>query len=223
MGHKLTDFASIPLFAGLRRDEIALIIGAASSRSVKSSEIVIGTDEPATRLVVVTGGHVDYFIPTSHGEEILLKRMLPGDVFGVASFISTPLRYLGTARSSPHGEILEWQRRAVLQLAKTFPRFPENAFRITLEYVSLCARRHAELLSNTAAQRLAIAITALASRAGRVLPSGVEVEIKNEELASLADTSSFTASRVLKRWEREKSVQKSRGRILIRRPEKLLS
>jgi CRP-like cAMP-binding protein len=131
--------------------------------------------------------------------------------------------YLGTAIPARHSEVLEWQHRAVLQFARAYPRFPENAFRTALQYITVCAQRHARLVANTAAERLASAMTGLASRTGRVLLSGVEIEIKNEDLASLADTSLFTASRVLKRWEREGTVGKSGGKVLIRRPEKLLS
>lgn len=60
-------------------------------------------------------------------------------------------------------------------------------------------------------------------RAGRVLSSGIEVDINNEDLASLADVNFFTASRLLKVWERMGIVEKSRGKVLIRRPEKLLA
>jgi CRP-like cAMP-binding protein len=56
-----------------------------------------------------------------------------------------------------------------------------------------------------------------------MVPSGVEIEIKNEDLASLADVSFFTASRCLQEWERKGAVEKSRGKVLIRSPEKLLA
>jgi CRP-like cAMP-binding protein len=223
MAHELTNPASIPLFAGLRKDQIAAILAAAARRTFKGSEIIISAEEPATHLFLITGGHVDYFVVTSNGEEILLKRLVPGDIFGVASFLSSPMGYLGTAKPARHSEVLEWQHQAVLQLAKAYPRFPENAFRTALQYITVCAKRHARLVSNTAAERLASAMTGLASRTGRVLTSGLEIEIKNEDLASLADTSLFTTSRVLKRWQREGTVGKSRGKVLIRRPEKLLS
>jgi DNA-binding transcriptional regulator YhcF (GntR family) len=42
-------------------------------------------------------------------------------------------------------------------------------------------------------------------------------------LASLADVSSFTASRTLNKWERQGVVEKSRGKVVIRSPEKLLA
>ena len=55
------------------------------------------------------------------------------------------------------------------------------------------------------------------------MPSGLEVDIKNEDLASLADVSFFTASRIMKKWTCAGAVEKSRGRVLIRCPEKLLA
>jgi len=51
----------------------------------------------------------------------------------------------------------------------------------------------------------------------------VEVDIKNQDLASLADVSFFTASRLLNVWDRDGVVEKSRGKIVIRSPEKLLA
>ena len=79
------------------------------------------------------------------------------------------------------------------------------------------------LVSGNAQERLAFALTSLGSRSGHALPTGLEIEIKNEDLASLADVNFFTATRVLKAWERKGAVEKSRGKVLIRCPEKLLA
>ena len=223
MSRELPAPASSPVFSGLRRDEIVRILAAASQRTFKGSEIIIRPDEPAARFFLVATGYVHYFVTTSQGEEILLKRMVPGDIFGLAAFLSRPMGYLGTARPARHSKVLEWQRPTVLQFAEAYPRLLENAFRVSLQYIAGCAKRHARRVSNTAAERLAIAIADVARRSGRVQSSGVEVEIKNEELASLADTTLFTASRVLKRWERQGTVEKSRGKVLLRRPESLLA
>jgi CRP-like cAMP-binding protein len=56
-----------------------------------------------------------------------------------------------------------------------------------------------------------------------MLPGGIEVDIKNEDLASLADVNCFTVSRILGAWERQNVVSKSRGKVLIRCPEKMLA
>ena len=78
MGHDLTNPASIPLFAGLRKDQIAAILAAAARRTFKGSEIIISAEEPATHFIsYLTGGHVNYFVVTKNGEEILLKTTRP--------------------------------------------------------------------------------------------------------------------------------------------------
>jgi CRP-like cAMP-binding protein len=223
MRRDLTDAASSRLFAGFRKDEIALITAAAARRTFQKSETIIHADQPATRLFLIAEGQVDYFVVTSHGQEILLRRLVTGEVFGVAAFLHDPLGYLGTAKPAPSVEVLEWKHEAVLQLARDYPRLPENALRGVLQYIALYAKRHARLVANTAEERLASVVAGLASRAGHVLPGGVEVEIKNEDLASLADTSPFTTSRVLNQWEREGAVEKSRGKVLLRCPEKLIA
>jgi hypothetical protein len=87
-----------------------------------------------------------------------------------------------------------------------------------LRYLALYAKRHIGLVSNVAQEGLACALSSLGSRTGHALPGGVEVAIKNEDLASLADVSIFTASGLLKDWERKGAVEKSRGKVLIRVP-----
>ena len=93
---------------------------------------------------------------------------------------------------------------------------------VALRYVAVFAERHERLVTVTAEQRLARALTRLGVRTGTRKRSGVEVRIKNEQLASLADVSPFTASRLLKRWERDGVITKSRGIVHIICPEKLL-
>jgi DNA-binding transcriptional regulator YhcF (GntR family) len=44
----------------------------------------------------------------------------------------------------------------------------------------------------------------------------------NEDLASMANVSAFTASRQLKQWERQGIVKKQRGKVSVLSPESLL-
>jgi len=141
----------------------------------------------------------------------------------VAAFLSEPTGYLGTAKSVSRSEVLIWDHRMVSQLARVYPRLAENALRTALRYIALHTERHMRLVSGSAQDRLAFALTSLGSRAGHALPTGVEIDVKNEDLASLADVNFFTATRLLKEWERKGAVEKSRGKVLIRCPEKLVA
>jgi CRP-like cAMP-binding protein len=215
--------ASIQFFTGLETSEIDIVLAAAVRRKFHKPQIISRADEPAASLFLLRRGGINLHIATDDGEQILLRRLVPGDIFGVASLLSEPTRNFGTTQAVNAVEILAWDRRSIRRLASTYPRLAENALRIVLRYVALYAKRHIRLVSNTAQERLACALTSVGSRAGRICPSGIEVDMKNEELASLADVNVFTASRLLKNWEREGLVEKSRGRVVIRRPEQLVS
>jgi CRP-like cAMP-binding protein len=215
--------ASIQFFSGLETSEIDMVLAEAVRRKFQKPEIISRADEPAASLFLIKLGSINLYTGTDDGEQILLRRLVPGDIFGVASLLSEPTSYLGTTQAVNRVEILAWDHRSIRRLARTYPRLAENALRTALRYVALYAKRHIRLVSNTAQERLACVLTSVGSRAGRVCPTGIEVDIKNEELASLADVNFFTASRLLKNWERKGLVEKSRGRVLIRCPEKLVA
>lgn len=214
--------ANVGLFTGLGQNEISAILAPATNRHCNASEVIVRANERATHLFVVRTGNVDYQVTTSGGKDILW-RLVPGDVFGVAAFLSEPMGYLGSAKSVLQSEVLVWKHQAVLGLSKAYPRLAENALRTSLRYLALYAERHMRAVAGTAHEKLAITLTSLGSRAGHALPTGLEIDVKNEDLASLADLSFFTATRLLKTWERRGAVKKSRGKILIRCPEKLLA
>jgi CRP-like cAMP-binding protein len=215
--------ASVQLFSGLQDNEIKTIQAAAIRRKFDASRIIVTANEPATSLFLVVTGCVDYYVTNEAGRDILLRRLTAGDVFGVGSFLSKPIGYIGTAKAAQDTQVLEWKDRVIRQLAKTYPQLSENALRTVLRYLALYAKRHIGLVSNTAQERLACALSSLGSRTGHAVPAGIEIGIKNEDLASLADVSFFTASRVLKDWDRHGVVEKSRGKVIIRSPEKLLA
>lgn len=219
----VTKSFSAGLFKGLGNDQIQIIRAAAAKRTFEESQIIKSAEDPAFHLFLIEVGSVDYFILTSDGREILLRRLVPGNAFGYAALLTDPQGYLGMAKAVQKTETLVWGHQVARQVAVAYPRLVENALHASLHYLALYAKRHIRLVSNTAQEKVAYALADLGSRTGHVLPAGVEVGIKNEDLASLADVSFFTVSRILGAWERQKVVSKSRGKVLIRCPEKMLA
>jgi CRP-like cAMP-binding protein len=70
--------------------------------------------------------------------------------------------------------------------------------------------------------RVARSLQHLADKIGKVRSSGVEIEVKNEELSSLSDVSRFTTSRVLAGWVRSGKVSKQRGKVILHAPDALI-
>lgn len=211
------------IFSGLSEHQTALVRHAAVRRTFRASEIIASAEEPALRFFLPEIGYVDYFILTHEGTQLLLRRLAPGDPFGFAAFLSEPTGYLGTAKSVGNSEILVWDHHMIRHLARSYPRLVENGLRIALNYIALYAKRHIAIVSNTAQERVACVLASLGSRFGRAVPAGLQVEVKNDDLASLSDVNFFTVSRVLKHWEQQGAIIKSRGKVLIRRPEDLLA
>ena len=101
---------------------------------------------------------------------------------------------------------------------------PENGFRLALNYLGHFFKRHTIIVTKTAESRLAHALIQLATDAtGEVQPSGVAIDITNEQLGSLSDISPFTASRLLSKWERDGMLSKQRGRVTLLAPESLMT
>jgi CRP/FNR family transcriptional regulator, nitrogen oxide reductase regulator len=216
--HDITD----RLLAGVAPDARRVIVAGSRRRTLRPAQILFRTGEPAEQLFLLRKGRVQFTRLARTGREIVMGILVPGDVFGLGSILTEHIDYMGTAESLETGEVLVWTRERIQAFADEHPQVSENALHVALRYVALFAERHERLVTVSAEQRLARALTRLGVRTGTRKRSGVEVHIKNEQLASLADVSPFTASRLLKRWERDGMIGKSRGIVRIICPEKLL-
>lgn len=210
------------ILAGLPEADRRAVIALATSRHVSAGTAVCRQGEPAELMFIVLTGRVRFARTTAEGGDVLLRYLGPGDSFGLASLIPGPVNYMATGVTADEVTLYAWEAAAIRGAAATYPRLSENALRIALEFLEDLGERHLSLLSRTAGQRLARTITHLGATNGKVLPTGVEVQITNHDLAGLADVGMFTVSRQLKVWEREGHLLKRRQRVVIRHPEALL-
>jgi len=209
--------------AGITDRDREMIIGSAESRKVQAKNFILQSDTKATHLFMLSSGGARYYLLTKQGEELVLRWLIPGDVFGIATLLKHPPDYMGSVQATKDSQVYAWPHDKIRELASQYPKLAENALRITLGYLSAYAERHSSLLKKTAEQRLAQTLIQLGHRTGQVHPTGVQVDITNDHLGSLADVGPFTVSRVLGRWESRGAVTKGRGKVLIQSPEKLLA
>jgi len=211
------------LFSGLGHTDIAGIMAAGVIRRFGAGQIVVQADDPGTHLFLIKTGAVDYYKLTSEGQQVLITQLGPGDHFGLVTMLAKPVGYMGTAETTRETVIHVWEHTWIRRFVAKHPTLMENAFRIALEYVRLYSERHLALVSNGAEDRLRQALSQLEIRAGHPNARGLEVEITNERLASLADIGYYTTSRLLNKWKRIGAIEKRRGKVVVLSPEKMLA
>jgi CRP-like cAMP-binding protein len=207
---------------GLAPRDLEIIRAAATERRYLASSVITKQGNPADHLLLLTSGRARFFYITRDGKKTLLLWLTPGEILGGAAFLSRPSEYLLSTEALKDSSFLVWDRATVRSLAAKYPRLLENALLMGSDYLAWYLADHVALVCDTARERLAQVLIQLAGVIGQKVPGGVEFDATNEELASAANVTLFTASRLLSEWQTSHAVVKRRGKILLRSPERLL-
>jgi CRP-like cAMP-binding protein len=206
---------------GLDKPELEAILAPAFHRRFLANSVVQNQGEPASRLFLLTSGRARYFYITEDGRKILFLWLRPGDIFGGGALLTEPPSYLVNVETVKDSRMLVWDRATIRNLAARYPRLRENALSIAFDYFTYYVATHTALVSNSARERLARILVNFAHGIGHEVPGGIQLEVTNEDLANEANVTVFTASRLLSEWQRNGAIIKSRGKILLRSPERL--
>lgn len=223
IGTRSDNATVVRLFSGLGDDEIARILAGAVVRKFAQGQTIVQAGEPALHLYLLKSGAVNCFRVTLGGRQVLLTRLSSGEAFGLGALLDKPAGDISTAVALRQTEVHVWPHWVVRRFMEKQPKLAENALRIGLEYLKLCSDRHLALAFSSAEARLTRTLAVVGARTGRPTARGLEVQITNEDLASLADIGSYTASRILQKLHRSGALEKRRGRVFIRTWQRILA
>ena len=180
--------------------------------------------DPAEKVFLLASGHGRHFVLTSEGKKLSLHWLTAGQMFGGAAIVATPTFYLASTELLTNGCALVWDRKTIRELASIYPTLLENALSISVtEHLAWLVGAQVSLASDDARGRIAHLLLSLACGIGTARPDGIELRVKNEDLAAGANVTLFTASRVLSEWQRAGVLTKHRGLLVMRRPDLLLA
>jgi CRP-like cAMP-binding protein len=206
----------------LAPSELNDVLAAGHQRRFLANSVITNQGHPASHFFLVLSGSARSFFLTQGGNKLHLHWYPPGDVFGAMALVARPTSYLASTEAIGNSPMLVWERDRIRKLAIEHPQLLDNALSIASDYLNLAIATQVSLTSHTAKQRLALVLVNLASGIGHQVPGGIELRMRNEELASAANITSFTASRIMSELERARLVRKGRGRVLIPSTERLL-
>lgn len=211
-----------PFFDGLAPRELDEVLRAARQCRYRAGAVVASQGTPANSLFLLVSGRARFFILTPDGHKIVLMWLPVGEVIGGAALQSRPSDYIVNTETIKDSTILVWDKPAIRRLAIRYPQLLDNALNTAAEYFTFYVATHVALTCHTAPQRVAAILLNLAQGVGHKVPSGVELDVTNEELAQAANVTHFTASRLLGHWQRQRALVKTRGKILLISPENLV-
>jgi len=209
-------------FDGLAPHELSHVLSSARQCRYRAGAVVASQGMPANSLYVLARGRARFFFLTPEGHKIVLMWLPVGEVIGGAALQSRPSDYIVSTETVKDNTILVWDKPAIRRLAMRYPRLLDNALNTAAEYFTFYVATHVALTCHTAPQRLAAILVNLAQGIGRKVSKGMELDVTNEELAEAANVTPFTASRLISQWQRRGALVKTRGKILLQSPGKLL-
>jgi CRP-like cAMP-binding protein len=207
---------------GLNPAEARSIVAASSRKRFGANSLITSEGDPAERLYLMLDGGARYYTLSPEGKKIVVRWIRPGELVGGATFLTRPLEYVLSAESVKDSSALMWDRTTIRSLAQMSPRLLENALLLAHDYLVHYRILHVTASCQSAPQRLARVLGYLAKEMGERVPGGVELEVRNEELAHEANVTIFTVSRLMGEWQRKGLLKKSRGKVLLRLPEEFL-
>jgi CRP/FNR family transcriptional regulator, nitrogen oxide reductase regulator len=207
---------------GLTPSERTALFETATVKRFEPGSVMTRQGFPADTLALVAQGRARFSCTTIAGRKLTLRWIHPGEICGLATILPEQANYLLSAEAVKPSVVLVWRRSAIRSFAASCPRILDNALTVAFDYICLYQVSHVSTTSQTARQRLALVLGAMAGGMGHKVEEGVELAVRNEDLADEANVTVFTASRFLNEWQREGILVKTRGKIVLRSPQALL-
>ncbi|HEX8896750.1 MAG TPA: Crp/Fnr family transcriptional regulator [Terriglobales bacterium] len=206
---------------GLAPAEIKMIFSAARRRQYLANSVIVNQGQSAEHVFLLVSGRARYFYLTRDGRKVILRWITPGEIFATAAILSRPSEYVASTEVVKNSSVLVWDRSAIRDLITRYPRLIDNTMLIMFKDFAFYRDAHISKVYDSAPQRVAYILGNLANSIGKRVARGIELDVRNDELANEANVTPYTVSRLLSGWQRKGILVKRRGRVLLRSSERL--
>lgn len=214
--------SNLPLFVGLATDQLDEVLREAQSVRYPRGTAVFEQGGEAHAFFVLLHGHLRVVKLTPDGQQVVVRFVTAGELFGVAMAIGRKT-YPATATAVVDSIALVWPSAAWPRLVEQCPALAANVLQTVGSRLQEAHTRVVEMSTEQVERRVAHALLRLAQQAGRKVEAGVQIDfpISRQDVAEMTGTTLHTVSRILSGWEEKGYVEGGRQRIVIREPHKL--
>jgi CRP-like cAMP-binding protein len=214
--------ADVPMFAGLAPEQLDDLLREAQSVRYPKGANVFQQDEEAHSFFVLLHGHLRVYKLTPDGQQVVVRIVSPGEVFGVAMAIGRTT-YPATAAAVVDSIALVWPSTAWPRLIARHPILAVNTLQTVGSRLQDAHTRVVEMSTEQVERRIAHTLLRLAKQSGRKVETGVQIDfpITRQDVAEMTGATLHTVSRVLSAWEEKGLVEGGRQKITLRDPHRL--
>ena len=214
--------AAIGLMAGLSPDALQEAVAPARMRHLARGARIFDQGEPAGRAHALLSGCVRIAQSGSDGEEILVRFIGPGEIFGCVPILTDGL-YPADAVAMADSIEISWDPADLLALMQRHAAIAINMVTVIGKRLGEAQERLRELATQSTDRRIARTLLRLLDQAGQATDTGVRIEfpLRRKDVADIAGTTLHTASRILAGWERRGLVASRNRHLIVAAPEEI--
>lgn len=211
------------LFEAMSASELEDILRPARVRRILQGRAVFRQGDAARHFYLLVQGRLKVVQVTEDGQQIVVRIVNPGELFGVAKALRRP-DYPGTAMAVAESTALTWNSALWDDMTKRHPALTMNALHMVARHMQELHARVRELSTKDVEGRIAHALMRLSMQAGRRTKDGILIDfpVTRQDIAEMTGTTIPTVSRILSIWTERGLVESGRLRIVVREPHKLL-
>jgi CRP-like cAMP-binding protein len=213
----------LQLFDAMQPAALDDILSLAASQRYGKGENVFEQGQLAEHFYVLLFGRLRVTQVTSEGQQVVVRMVNPGDLFGIAKALQRD-DYPGTATAVIESMALQWPMTSWSDLLSRHPALAINAMQTMGSRLLESQLRVREMATEEVERRVAHTVLRLANQAGKKEADGIRITfpISKQDIAEMTGTTLHTVSRILTAWEAAELVTGGRQKLLIRDPHRLL-
>ena len=206
------------IFKGLSPAEVNLVVSRASLQTMPKGSFLFRQEEPARKMFLLESGRVRLHEITADGQELLIRFVRPGEVFGDKGAIPGA-DYRASAASDAAVSAYAWTTKTMVALLEEVPRLAVNLFTIATRYLHYSRERYRMLATASVERRIHWAVRELARTSGSTEGNATAITGRTlqRDIADLGVSTIYTVSRVLRGYEQRGILTRKRGRIILLR------
>ncbi|MDN5697189.1 MAG: Crp/Fnr family transcriptional regulator [Rubrobacter sp.] len=213
---RLSLLRKVPLFGRLVDSQLAEVDQLFTERGYTKGETVYFRGDPARIFYVVAQGNVKLMRHTTHGQDVLLEILGPGDTFGTLPMFGEDV-YPDTAEAKTDCCLLTITANDLQTVLERHPVVAHTLLTVLSEKLRSARETLQQVSAAPVESRIAASLVRLGDRLGRDDRDGllIQVPLTRQDLADTTGAQVETVSRIMSRFRKNGLIRSGRGWVAI--------